>query len=402
MDGTIFAFGGSDEESVGSALIQKFNWHSKQWVGTGHMMTPRNFPAVTQVPASMFEKVKIASKEDLKNTVGAEWVNLRNIAEEDKRKVLLESLKLFAPPGSLKQLRNIFVPEEKETPSVRNKDLKILGSLHLLCRVKTLTNFPGHEIILPGELDVLTDDCKVTLDGKAYNIKSYSPFRFHELLIPGSDVLIWVKLTQNILPKGLVNGGTKKGQTVYICQSHETQTIGHAYMEEGNIICAVHEEGKEKVIGVPNFSLLSVEGEYVEKEIEYGEHPNEHVHGLEEMNVDSMVEEWEKEEKQERIRFIEWDYETKAFPIPEGWEVIQVDSDNFEKYLEKLPSPKIIPKTLSETTLNFEHFTFWYGDGMDYLMAYQNMAGDIVDEYMYDAIETGTGKFIRKNVKKRD
>ena len=31
MDGTIFAFGGSDEESVGSAKIQKFNWHLKQW-----------------------------------------------------------------------------------------------------------------------------------------------------------------------------------------------------------------------------------------------------------------------------------------------------------------------------------------------------------------------------------
>ena len=31
MDGTIFAFGGSDEESVGSAKIQNFNWHSKQW-----------------------------------------------------------------------------------------------------------------------------------------------------------------------------------------------------------------------------------------------------------------------------------------------------------------------------------------------------------------------------------
>ena len=307
MDGTIFAFGGSDEESVGSALIQKFNWHSKHWVEAGHMMTPRNLPAVTQVPASMFENVKIASKEDLKNTVGAEWVNLRNIVEEDKRKVLLESLEFFAPPGSLKQLRKIFLPEQKETPSVRNIDLKILDSLHLLCRVQTLTNFPGHEIILPGELDFSTDGCKVTLDGKAFNIESTTPFRFHELLIPGSDVLIWVKLTQNILPKGLVKGGTKKGQTVYICQSHNTQTIGHAYMEEGNILCAISEKGKEKLIGVPNFSLLSVEGEYVENEIEYGEHPNEHVHGLEEMNVDRMVEEWEKEEKQELIRFIEFD-----------------------------------------------------------------------------------------------
>ena len=135
-------------------------------------MTPQNYPAVTQVPASMFEKVNIASKEDLKYTVGAEWVfhiyPFSRQEKEDQRKVLLDSLKFSTPPVSLKQLRKLFVLEQKK--GLPDKDLKILYSLHVLCCVKALTNFTEYEIILPGELNVRTGECKVTLDGKVFNI----------------------------------------------------------------------------------------------------------------------------------------------------------------------------------------------------------------------------------------
>ena len=159
-------------------------------------MTPRNYPAVTQVPASMFEKVKMASKEDLKYTVGAEWVYhiypFYIQEKEDQQKVLLDSLHSVAPPYSLKHLRTVL----EQSESLRDKDLKILDSLHVLCRVKALTNFSEYEIILPGELNLKTGDCKVTLDGKAFNERSstYS-FWFQELLIPGSDDLICLRNT---------------------------------------------------------------------------------------------------------------------------------------------------------------------------------------------------------------
>merc|ERR1711892_802886 len=265
-----------------------------------------------------------------------------------------------------KQLIKIFGRKEKGKKNRASKaEWKLLEDVPpLLCRVKTLTNFPGYEIVLPGMKVFTTDECKVTLDGKSFGIQSTSPASSWELLVPGSDVLKWFQVTKDsAIPKGVVRGGVKKGQPVYICQAKGTNEIGHAYMDGGRIWCSISDKQKEVVISA-HFSVLYVEAENVEDEVEYGGHPNEYVADLEEMNVKSMIEKWEKEEKQEFIRFIELDPVTKLFPIPDGWEVLSVDLEFFDKYVEKLSSPVGIPKTLSETKLDFDHFKFWYGDGM--------------------------------------
>merc|ERR1711892_1024894 len=134
-------------------------------------------------------------------------------------------------------------------------------------------------------------------------------------------------------------------------------------MEGVRIWCSISDKQKEVVISAP-FSVLYVEAENDEIEVEYGGHPNEYVAGLEEINVKSMIEKWEKEEKQELIRFIELDPVTKLFQIPNGWEVLNIELEFFDKYVEKLSEPVSIPITLSETKLDFDHFKFWYGDGM--------------------------------------
>ena len=80
--------------------------------------------------------------------------------------------------------------------------------------------------------------------------------------------------------------------------------------------------------------------------------------------------------------------------FPEGWEVIHVDLDNFEEYLEKLYRPQLyseLPKTLIKSMLNIDNF--W--DHMDY-----SIVDDSVNKYIYDTIDIGTGKFIQKKKKK--
>merc|ERR1719228_441096 len=109
-----------------------------------------------------------------------------------------------------------------------------------------------------------------------------------------------------------------------------------------------------------------------------------------------MIDTWTKEENQELIRLIEIDPESKEFPIPNGWEVLDVDYDDFDKYVNKLSEPIGIPKNLGESTLNFEQFTYWHGEGMDSFIGYQNEASDIISQYMYYALQMGTAKFIQK------
>ena len=116
-------------------------------------MTARNYPAVTQVPASMFEMVKMASKEEIHSwcRVGLPYLSIFNSRKRRSAKSTFRFFKIFTPPVSLKQLRTLFVLEQRK--GLSDKDLKILDSLHVLCRVKALTSFPEYEIILPGEVN---------------------------------------------------------------------------------------------------------------------------------------------------------------------------------------------------------------------------------------------------------
>ena len=107
------------------------------------------------------------------------------------------------------------------------------------------------------------------------------------------------------------------------------------------------------------------------------------------------VESWEKEEKQELIKYVEFNQETKTFPIPDGWEILDVNTDNFDKYAEKLSRPTHIPQKLSETTLNYGLFSYWYKEEMESLTIFSD-SHDIVIEYMLNSLELGTGKFIQK------
>ena len=59
-----------------------------------------------------------------------------------------------------------------------------------------------------------------------------------------------------------------------------------------------------------------------------------------------------------------------------------MDFDNFEEYLEKP-----ITKTLMKSMLNIDSFL----EDMDYSI--------VVNEYIYDAIDIGTGQFIQKKKK---
>jgi len=384
MDGTIFAFGGADEKSTGSDLIQKLDWHTKTWTEAGHLMTTRNYPAVTPVPASMFESMKITSKEDLKHIIGAEWVSLANVPEEDKKSVFFDALQFAAESiASKEKLTNIFNSERMKSGRLPKEDLAFLESFHPICRVKVLTHFPGYEIILPGEIDLLSD-CQVNFEGKIFT--EDRPL-FVQILVPGFDVLIWRKVTENKLPRGLVKGGSKKGQTVYICKSSEFHKIGHAYIELGKIWCSISDLQNKSLIGVPNFSLLSVEGDDLDDEVEYGEHPNEFVFGLEEMNEGTILRTWQKEEIQELFRYVEIDQETNTFTIPDGWEVVNVDMDNFDKHRKKFPNE--VPKKLSYSFQEIDKY------GMDAMM----INDDILMEYYYNSLEMGTGRFIQKTKK---
>jgi len=397
LDGFIFAFGGSDADSGGSDMVQRFNWGSKQWEEVGKLMTPRNYPAVTQVPASLFKNTKMASKNDLKDIIGAEWINLRDIAEKDRGQAFLDSLAFFAPTQDQEEIKRLYKLSEKGPHRETEKLMKIFESVQMLCRVKTLTKFPGYEIILPGQLDLTEDVCKVTFRGKTFNIISTSPARYWEILVPGYDSLVWRELVDDRWPGGRVRGGSRQGEAVFICQVHNTGKIGHAFIKDGRKVCAVAEGENERLVGGPNFNILSSKTADGDFEVEYGEHPVEYVHGLDEMNEASLVERWEKENKQELIRFIEFDTVTKTFPIPEGWEAVDVDLDDFDTYIKKLEEPLGIPKGLSDSDVDIDHMTSWYGD--DAFWAYVNEANNIATRYMYNSVEMGIGKLIQKKIK---
>eukprot|EP00092_Neocalanus_flemingeri_P007017 GFUD01007578.1.p1 GENE.GFUD01007578.1~~GFUD01007578.1.p1 ORF type:complete len:524 (+),score=114.33 GFUD01007578.1:126-1574(+) len=403
MDGTIFAFGGSDEKSSASDLIQKFNWQTKLWAKAGQLMTPRNYPAITQVPVSVFESMKIASKEDLKNIIGAEWITMHEVTEEDKKTKFIDTFKFSvgsSDSNTRDKLKNIFSTTTDRFGTLAEEDRKFLESLHTLCRVKSLTNYPGYEIILPGEIAEY-GNCEVNFEGKIFVVGGVIANHYTEVLVPGLDVLIWLNITENTLPKGLVKGGSKKGQTVYICKSNDFHKIGHAYMKLGEIWCSISDtQNNSLIIGVPNFSLLTVDGDDVTDELEYGEHPNEFVRDLEEMNTNTLLKTWQLEQIQKLFRYVEIDQETKTFAIPDGWEIVDINMDNFDKYKEKFSKPLPTPDKMPKFLLNMEIFSYWYGDGEESLMAYLNHSFDILMEYYYNSLQMGTGKFIMKTKKK--
>ena len=117
------------------------------------------------------------------------------------------------------------------------------------------------------------------------------------------------------------------------------------------------------------------------------------------MNVDSLIKEWEYDQKFDRYEFIELDLEKKAFVVPDGWEIVDVDLENLAEAVQKLTmndtTPLRSPKTVTETYLNMEHLEKWYGKDAAMSM-WLEKGSDIVKEFMFNALETGTGKFIKK------
>ena len=118
------------------------------------------------------------------------------------------------------------------------------------------------------------------------------------------------------------------------------------------------------------------------------------------MNVDSLIKEWEYDQKFDRYEFIELDLEKKAVVVPDdGWEIVDVDPENFDEAVQKLTmndtSLLRSPKTVTETSLNMEHPEKWYGKDAAMSM-WLEKGSEIVKEFMFNTLATGTGKFIKK------